>query len=451
VLSKESPTEEFKVNDFITLKLEKGKTIIYINDKKFLHCKYLLIDIPINKIKDFDDINSIDEVSDKLDHSLEEGRFYQNVPIEMEFWGHCSNLQTWVENQYDTRLLHSNLAFPLLKKLTDVGDPMARRVFKDEIALRMVSGYKGVITYLIQENYLEYLNEEELEVLHESLKKMIANEFKRTYRDVIFNTELKTLVDLITENVRNSKTLLTTRLKKLDTINRKTHMGFSIENQGVHALALNKCRLTNIPDSIQNLTSLERLYLEENTLRNLPEEIGQLEKLKSLYLENNQLKALPESIGELKSLEELFLDHNSLQKLPETIKSLSSLKILSIWGNNLNKIPDAIRQLKALKILGLSFNHLKSFPDALTNLKSLQNLDLSHNKLTRIPATIRNLDSLKVLWLNNNNLKSLPESICELPSLQQIYLFSNPIINKLDAKSKSILKKLVDRGINYKI
>jgi hypothetical protein len=45
-----------------------------------------------------------------------------NIPPEIRFWAHCSNLETWGENNYDTRLIHSNLAFPLLKKLTEAGD-----------------------------------------------------------------------------------------------------------------------------------------------------------------------------------------------------------------------------------------------------------------------------------------------------------------------------------------
>ena len=39
----------------------------------------------------------------------------------------------WFENKYNPRLLHSNLAFPLLKQLTDVGDPLASEVFKVEL------------------------------------------------------------------------------------------------------------------------------------------------------------------------------------------------------------------------------------------------------------------------------------------------------------------------------
>ena len=50
------------------------------------------------------------------------------------------NLQVWAEMNYDTRILHRNLAFPLLKKLAQVGDPIAKKALKDEIAKRFLSG-----------------------------------------------------------------------------------------------------------------------------------------------------------------------------------------------------------------------------------------------------------------------------------------------------------------------
>ncbi len=118
-------SKEFKVNDYITLKLEFDtweeywETVIYVNKKRFDQCKFLLLDIPIEKIKTFDEIESIDEAAEKLDRSLENtDKHSGGIPPDVEFWGHCSNLQVWFENDYDSRLLHRNLAFPLLKKLT---------------------------------------------------------------------------------------------------------------------------------------------------------------------------------------------------------------------------------------------------------------------------------------------------------------------------------------------
>lgn len=122
--------KEFKVNKFITLKLENSRTTIYVKGRLFNQCKFLLINIPVNDISSFDEIDSVDDAAEKLDHSLE-----KKSPItpETEFWGHCSNLQVWVENNYNTQLLHSSLAFPLLKKLTEQGDEKHRFCFPSRI------------------------------------------------------------------------------------------------------------------------------------------------------------------------------------------------------------------------------------------------------------------------------------------------------------------------------
>jgi len=162
----------FEVNKFLTLKLENGKTNIYVAGKLFQHCKFLLLEIPIEKIESLDNIESIDEASLRLDKSLERGHNREGVsiPPETEFWGHCSNLQVWFENNYDTCLLHSNIAFPLLKKLTEAGDPLAKKVFKEEIAKRFSSGFKSVMFYLISNGYLDYLNEEEIQSLGENFE-----------------------------------------------------------------------------------------------------------------------------------------------------------------------------------------------------------------------------------------------------------------------------------------
>ncbi len=55
----------------LSFKLEDYRTIIYINGKKFRQCKYLLLDIPKDRLEDTDEINSIDEAAEALDHSLE--------------------------------------------------------------------------------------------------------------------------------------------------------------------------------------------------------------------------------------------------------------------------------------------------------------------------------------------------------------------------------------------
>ncbi len=87
---------EYIINRYITLKLEESITNIYFNGILFQQCKYLLIDIPIDDFCFYDDIGSIDEAVEKGMISKEKLSDY--IPSETEFWGHCSNLQVWFEN-----------------------------------------------------------------------------------------------------------------------------------------------------------------------------------------------------------------------------------------------------------------------------------------------------------------------------------------------------------------
>jgi len=160
---------EFRVNEYLDLKLRNAKTNIYVGGKLINQCKYLLLNIPSDKIRDYDEIESIDEAAEMLDSSMERGRSNVHyISPDTEFWGHCSNLQAWYENDYDTRMLHRNLAFTLLKALVEVGDPIAKKVFKEEIALRLESGYPSVVLHLINQYYLKYLTKGELNTILEN-------------------------------------------------------------------------------------------------------------------------------------------------------------------------------------------------------------------------------------------------------------------------------------------
>ena len=167
--------EEFLINDYITLKLADNNQIdLFVNGKLFNQCMYLFFNISEDNYKEYKYIDSIDEAAENLDASMEgEGRIDMEISPETEFWGHCSNLQVWAENNYDTRLIHRNLAFPLLKRLTEVGDPIARRVFKEEIAKRIESGHLYIITFLLENNYFKFLNNNELKIVFENTAEKI--------------------------------------------------------------------------------------------------------------------------------------------------------------------------------------------------------------------------------------------------------------------------------------
>ncbi|MFX1572856.1 MAG: leucine-rich repeat domain-containing protein [Promethearchaeota archaeon] len=439
---------EYKINDFITLKLENGKTVIYVKGEKFLQCKYLLIEIPKDNFQEFDKIISIDDVSDKLDHSLEKNVHYNQITPVIEFWGHCSNLQAWSENSYDTSLLHSNLAFPLLKKLTDVGDPKAKRVFKEEIVERIINVYSNVAQYLIQENYLEYFNKEETELVIEILFEQLETKFKKKQQFILDSIEIDALLGIIKKNLIHSKTLLTNNLKSTVVITKNTHMGFSYEKRRITALSFNRCGLKVLPSSIGNFENLQELYLTENRLKSIPESIGNLTFLRKINLSDNHIISLPVEIGDLTNLKELYLDHNVIQFLPESIIRLKNLETLSMWGNQLRNLPNDMNQVDSLRVLGLSFNQLEEFSNLISEFKNLEILDLSNNRIKIVPENIGHLKSLKILWLNNNPIRQLPKSILDLQSLTDLYIVNTLIVQKKNSGIKKIINSLESQGIN---
>ncbi|MFW9824018.1 MAG: hypothetical protein ACFFE4_13825 [Candidatus Thorarchaeota archaeon] len=168
---------KFKINDYLELRLENGKTNIYVDNELFIHCKYLLIEVYGRNYEKIREIQSIDKAIVSLDRSfenfIEESSF---ITPEVQFWAHCSNLQVWYENNYNSSLIHSNLSFPLLRKLAKKGDVLANRVFKEQIAKKFESGYINTVRFLLYNGYLNYLEPEELDcVFNTSTLKIINN------------------------------------------------------------------------------------------------------------------------------------------------------------------------------------------------------------------------------------------------------------------------------------
>lgn len=187
--------DEFKINEYLTLKLQWNSTEIYVAGEYFMQCKYLLF----NVIKDkehhekYKNIASIDEMEKLYDRTNELQKDVSITPEE-EFWGHCSNLQVWAENEYNCDLLHSNLAFPLLKKLMEAGDPKARRAYKEEIARRLTRDFSKNFPFLFDGGYLESFSNTELEAiaidLSDPKQRFIFNFCTKTQRSPLFSTSL---------------------------------------------------------------------------------------------------------------------------------------------------------------------------------------------------------------------------------------------------------------------
>ncbi len=406
---------QFKINELITVKLENEKTVIYVANDRSWHCKYLLLSIPIKDVSSFDEIESIDEAAELLDRRLdfegvdeedgdeqEESTTRRLIPPRVEFWAHCSNLQVWAENEYNSQLLHSNLAFPLLRKLYFSNDPIAKKVFKKEIAKRLESGFPPVVEFLVLQKYLDYLNDDEFSSVIQNPKVIDAlvrtgykNEEDQYQYDGLYalirkikkdkNSYLKTLIGELLKT--NNKELLyfldrTTIMYELN----KTELAYEllnkeeaiaivellsiipkemdlvidpivknstifIEDKHVVRLNLDFCKLKKIPDQLFKFKKLEGLYLKGNLLKSLPDTIEAFGEMKYLGLSKNKISTISEKIGELKGLQNLNLSSNLIERLPNTIGELKNLRILNISKNPLRTIPKSLNELSDLNII----------------------------------------------------------------------------------------------------
>jgi hypothetical protein len=194
---------------------------------------------------------------------------------------------------------------------------------------------------------------------------------------------------------------------------------------GATELNLSSMDLSELPESLGQLSQLQELNLFENQLTTLPRSLGQLSQLQTLNLNNNQLTALPESLGQLSQLQELNLFKNQLTTLPESLGQLSQLQTLNLSRNQLTTLPESLGQLSQLQELSLFDNKLTALPESLGQLIQLRSLELSCNRLTALPQAIKSLTDLQGLLLSSNHLSALPNSVRTLQKLRVLSFSEN--------------------------
>jgi tetratricopeptide (TPR) repeat protein len=129
----------FVVNEHLDVAwdTEDKRVRVLVDGKPFLYCSFLIaaVNASNGEISSIDDLASVDGARRLAGKSVRD-----LLSVEEEVLAHASNIQAWAENGYNTRLLHSNIAFPLLRALVTAGDAKARRVLDVELTERMRDG-----------------------------------------------------------------------------------------------------------------------------------------------------------------------------------------------------------------------------------------------------------------------------------------------------------------------
>ena len=320
--------KEFRVNKLIMLRLIDGKTVLFVNNKEFKQCKILLLNI-LAEDQLVEEINSIDEIAENLDFRMDYERDYIDITEEEEFMGHCSNLQAWAENFYNTDLLHKSLAFPLLKALSENGDRFAKQKLAEEIVRRYKYGNATVRRFLFEEGYLSRLSSENIinGILipeeAEFMEKMI--ELGGRYEIVPYFAKMK--------GIRHYKSYL------------------SLEDGKINELEMIIGGDLNwIPREIENLSNLKALYIS----------------VTKLYYGN-----LFEEEFSVPSLNRLVIDWNSTEDIPDSFYYFPNLRYLRVRGHPESEITPSIY-----------------FEKSFTKLANLREIDLYSLDIKKNPASI---------------------------------------------------------------
>ena len=364
---------EFKVNNLLTLRLIDGKTVLLVNNREFRQCNILLLNIPI-EVEFGEEINSIDKIAENLDFKMENEREYVNITVEEEFMGHCSNLQAWAENLYNTDLLHKSLAFPLLKSLSEEGDKFAKQRFAEEITRRYNRGNENVRNFLFSEGYISCLTNENI------INGMLIPEEAIFIEKIIELGEQYEIVPYFAKmkGMSSDKSYL------------------SLEDGKINELEIRIGEdLNQIPKEIENLSNLKTLYISVSRIYdgNLFEEEFSVPSVRNLVILWASIEDLPDSFYYFPNLEYLRIRGPEVNMKPTislegSFKKLANLQELDLYSLDMKKIPESIVNLKKLRVLSLYKTTLKTLPVSLIcNLSSLWTLELLYNHDLEIEKT----------------------------------------------------------------
>ncbi|MHA1148989.1 MAG: tetratricopeptide repeat protein [Promethearchaeota archaeon] len=250
---------KFRINENITIRLENGDSNIFINDKMIVQKKF----------------KSVEEEAQIYRDSSKSKKF---ISEETEFWGHCSNIQKWVENNYNTILLDRSIAFPILRELVEIGDLKAKEAFKDEIKKRIKSNYLPVQIFLIANGYLKNFSDEELKELIDGIK-----EYHNSLDDETCNHERKEISEAFRNSIysdyrfihRDDKRVIKLCEIAIEFDDKNTSawyemaLSYSFVNDFDNAEKFYKRALEINPDDILSLGNLCDIYLKLNKTQDI--------------------------------------------------------------------------------------------------------------------------------------------------------------------------------------
>ncbi len=444
--------KECNINEFLTVKLEDNKPVIYIKKEQYKMRSFKYMDISIDEVKSSYNVDSIDDALEKIDEKeKEERRLVKRRSFIPEYWYEklCSNLNPWAKNNYDTRLIYGEHAFQLLHKLEISGDPIAQKVIKGELMKRLKSGCLHLIDFLLYKKFYNkdtffdlYLDSDCIKQIFINSNPNLKNALFKSKNIEVVNSILVKLDEIGDPDAREM--IEKEKIRRLK-LGEPSSFWFLIDNgyfKNISEGEINKIfedfnyepvLNAGIEEAVRLLEELKfrgvihakeilRQYSVEK-LKSIDEaeeminwliyedciDVIDKEDLKSLDLKELTIRIVGSGYGRLKVPKEIGY-----------IKSLESLKVYSEYDFEI--LPDSIGNLVNLKILDLSHNEkLEALPDSLINLKKLKSLSLCLETLPEVPEIVGKLTWLQELHLDYSyKTKNIPNLLKNLKNLKSL-------------------------------
>lgn len=205
----------------------------------------------------------------------------------------------------------------------------------------------------------------------------------------------------------------------------------------VKMLFINNNNLTTLDDELPDAPHLMMLMASNNFIERLPKTFKNLVALDTCYFNDNKLRSLDGLFSHRNALVRLYLDNNEIEYLAqdEFLKS-ENIDEIQLASNAIPSLNKSLLYITNLRYVNLSGNMLSEFSmQEIYGLMKLRHLDLSYNRIEKLTgrmesvADIPSYTLLYQLLLGNNLLKSLDGALAGLGNLRRLILANNLLEN----------------------